>query len=274
MGFFPPHAMEAAHTLFHAESRAVKVSNNRISSHRTPEPSCSSAWRMLLGGKRRTLLFPLLPNFFLLFCVCIKCDTPHPPNHTTLLLALCFPHCFTLSFHTTKTMHMFTLKSTGACTCRLSRRGQWLAVRCFFHCHHHWTRVAYGKGLFMAVAFCRAVMSSPDAIIWTLGYSVSNNSWTGIAYGNDLFVVVAFTGSGDRAMCTAPSPPDIHTHSPDTPTSTPIHIDTVIRLVNHISLFFNSKQKQQQWKTIFRIGYAIGLSLRKVLSGLPSMHTL
>lgn len=70
----------------------------------------------------------------------MKRDTPHAPNHTTLLLALCFLHCFTPPFHTTNTKHMHTLtlmNAAGNCRCRLLRRGIGLALRCFFHCHHY-----------------------------------------------------------------------------------------------------------------------------------------
>jgi len=59
-----------------------------------------------------------------------------------------------------------------------------------------WTSIAYGGGLFVAVASSggNQVMTSPDGITWTARTAAENNSWSSIAYGNGLFVVVSETG--------------------------------------------------------------------------------
>ena len=66
-----------------------------------------------------------------------------------------------------------------------------------------WLSVAYGNGLFVAVAQTgtgNRVMSSPDGINWTSRTSAADNDWYGVAYGNGLFVAVANTGTGNRVM--------------------------------------------------------------------------
>ena len=66
-----------------------------------------------------------------------------------------------------------------------------------------WHSVAYGGGLFVAVAFSgtgNRVMTSPDGITWTIRTSAADNSWRSVAYGGGLFVAVSFTGSGNRVM--------------------------------------------------------------------------
>ncbi len=67
-----------------------------------------------------------------------------------------------------------------------------------------WTDVAYGNGVFVAVAFdgsFNQVMSSPDGITWTTRTTPSNNFWLSVVYGNGLFVAVASgAGVGDQVM--------------------------------------------------------------------------
>ena len=66
-----------------------------------------------------------------------------------------------------------------------------------------WYGVAYGAGLFVAVAATgtgNRVMTSPDGITWTIRTSAADNSWASIAYGNGLFVAVAVSGTGNRVM--------------------------------------------------------------------------
>ena len=66
-----------------------------------------------------------------------------------------------------------------------------------------WISVAYGNGLFVAVASTGAanrVMTSPDGITWTIRTSAEDNNWRGVAYGNDVFVAVAVSGTGNRVM--------------------------------------------------------------------------
>jgi hypothetical protein len=66
-----------------------------------------------------------------------------------------------------------------------------------------WTSVAYGNGLFVAVANSGSgnrVMTSPDGITWTSRTSAADNAWFGVTYGNGVFVAVAANGSGNRVM--------------------------------------------------------------------------
>ena len=69
-----------------------------------------------------------------------------------------------------------------------------------------WFSVAYGNGLFVAVAQSGAgnrVMTSPDGITWTTRTSAADNNWFSVTYGNGLFVAVAVTGTGNRVMTSA-----------------------------------------------------------------------
>jgi hypothetical protein len=66
-----------------------------------------------------------------------------------------------------------------------------------------WRGVAYGNGLFVAVATSGAgnrVMTSPDGVTWTARTSAADNLWRSVAYGNGLFVAVAYSGTGNRVM--------------------------------------------------------------------------
>jgi hypothetical protein len=66
-----------------------------------------------------------------------------------------------------------------------------------------WTSVAYGNGLFVAVANSGSgnrVMTSPDGITWTSRTSAADNGWFSVTYGNGVFVAVAANGSGNRVM--------------------------------------------------------------------------
>ena len=68
---------------------------------------------------------------------------------------------------------------------------------------NNWTSVAYGNGLWVAVANTgtgNRVLTSSNSINWTNRTSAANNSWTSVAYGNGLFVAVSNTGSGNRVM--------------------------------------------------------------------------
>ena len=68
---------------------------------------------------------------------------------------------------------------------------------------NYWGSVAYGNGLFVAVAYTgtgNRVMTSPDGITWTSRTSAADNSWNSVAYGNGLFVAVASSGTGNRVM--------------------------------------------------------------------------
>ncbi len=65
-----------------------------------------------------------------------------------------------------------------------------------------WTSVAYGNGLYVAVAFGGNIMSSPDGITWTTRTAPEGNQWNSITYGNGLFVAVA--ASGTNRVMTSP----------------------------------------------------------------------
>ena len=64
---------------------------------------------------------------------------------------------------------------------------------------NNWQSVAYGNGLFVAVAgsgIGNRVMTSPDGVTWTIRTSAADNNWQSVAYGNGLFVAVAVTNNG------------------------------------------------------------------------------
>lgn len=66
-----------------------------------------------------------------------------------------------------------------------------------------WRSVAYGNGMFVAVAISGTgtrVMTSPDGFLWTTRTSAADNSWQCVCYGNGLFVAVSSTGTGNRIM--------------------------------------------------------------------------
>lgn len=77
-----------------------------------------------------------------------------------------------------------------------------------------WSSIAYGNGLFVAVArnFGQA-MTSPDGINWTLRPVVAASNWGGIVYAEGLFMAVAASGterimtSPDGLTWTAHTPP-------------------------------------------------------------------
>jgi len=71
-----------------------------------------------------------------------------------------------------------------------------------------WRGVAYGNGLFVAVARTgtgNRVMTSPDGITWTARATPIDHFWSSVTFGNGLFVAVAALGSvsGNRAMTSA-----------------------------------------------------------------------
>jgi hypothetical protein len=65
-----------------------------------------------------------------------------------------------------------------------------------------WRSVAYGNGLWVAVALTGAnrVMTSPDGITWTPRTSAADNQWSSVAYGNGLWVAVSSSVSGNIVM--------------------------------------------------------------------------
>ncbi len=66
-----------------------------------------------------------------------------------------------------------------------------------------WQSVAYGNGVFVAVAngiTGNGVMTSPDGSTWTSRSSAADNLWYSVTYGNGLFVAVAQSGTGNRVM--------------------------------------------------------------------------
>ena len=62
---------------------------------------------------------------------------------------------------------------------------------------NEWTGVAYGAGVFVAVAGTGTdrVMTSPDGVTWTPRSAASANYWTAVTYGGGQFVAVAFGGA-------------------------------------------------------------------------------
>jgi gliding motility-associated-like protein len=62
---------------------------------------------------------------------------------------------------------------------------------------NQWSSVAYGKGLFVAVAAdgTNRVMTSQDGITWTAQTAAEVNKWRSVTYGNGLFVAVAENGT-------------------------------------------------------------------------------
>lgn len=62
-----------------------------------------------------------------------------------------------------------------------------------------WQAVAYGNGLFVAVARTgtgNRIMTSPDGITWTSRNSGIDPTFSGVAYGNNIWVAIASTSSG------------------------------------------------------------------------------
>ena len=64
-----------------------------------------------------------------------------------------------------------------------------------------WWSVAYGNGVFVAVAEDGAsqVMTSPDGVTWTARTAAAASSWDSVTYGNGVFVAVAYDGT-NRVM--------------------------------------------------------------------------
>ena len=58
-----------------------------------------------------------------------------------------------------------------------------------------WNGIAFGNGLFVAVALDGKIVSSSDGITWTLTTVEAGNSWYGVAFGEDIFVAVAQSAS-------------------------------------------------------------------------------
>lgn len=62
-----------------------------------------------------------------------------------------------------------------------------------------WSSLAYGNGIFVAVGFDGRIMTSTDALHWTLRHGSSSNVWYAVAHGNGRFVAVDGT-NGDTAV--------------------------------------------------------------------------
>ncbi len=59
---------------------------------------------------------------------------------------------------------------------------------------NEWRSVAYGNGVFVAVAATgtgNRVMTSPDGVNWTSRTSAADDNWTTVAYGNGIFVAIS-----------------------------------------------------------------------------------
>ena len=73
---------------------------------------------------------------------------------------------------------------------------------------NEWRSVAYGNGLFVAVAVTgtgNRVMTSPDGISWTARTSVADYHWQSVTYGNGLFVAVSSNSLDiNRTVMTSP----------------------------------------------------------------------
>ena len=67
-----------------------------------------------------------------------------------------------------------------------------------------WSAVAYGNGVFVAVAnSTTAAATSPDGITWTARTMPSSIPWSSVAYGNGVFVAVA-NHSASSSVATSP----------------------------------------------------------------------
>lgn len=64
-----------------------------------------------------------------------------------------------------------------------------------------WQSIAYGNGIYVAVASSGSsrIMTSPDAVNWTLRTAPANNNWQSVCFANGLFVAVASSGT-NRVM--------------------------------------------------------------------------
>lgn len=58
-----------------------------------------------------------------------------------------------------------------------------------------WQGVAYGLGLFVAVAQTGNVAYSSDGTNWSLGNAANTSAWSSIAFGNGVFVAVPFSSN-------------------------------------------------------------------------------
>ena len=66
-----------------------------------------------------------------------------------------------------------------------------------------WRSVAYGNGVFVAVANTAAanqVMTSANGVTWTARSSSATNDWRAVTFGDGLFVAVSNLGTGNRVM--------------------------------------------------------------------------
>ena len=73
---------------------------------------------------------------------------------------------------------------------------------------NNWRSVAYGNGLFVAVANTgtHRVMTSPDGITWTARTAAVANEWSFVTYGGGLFVAVSdgFSDVNNNRVMTSP----------------------------------------------------------------------
>ena len=63
--------------------------------------------------------------------------------------------------------------------------------------------IAYGNGIFVAVADTNALVTSPDGITWTQRSASASGIWGSVVYGNGLFVAVGYSG-GTGTVMTSP----------------------------------------------------------------------
>ncbi|MBX4195355.1 tail fiber domain-containing protein [Candidatus Parcubacteria bacterium] len=72
-----------------------------------------------------------------------------------------------------------------------------------------WHNVAYGNGLFVAVAQSGSnIMTSPDGINWTTRTAAAANSWRSVVYANGLFVAVSSSVGGGSLLDHVMTSPD------------------------------------------------------------------
>ena len=60
---------------------------------------------------------------------------------------------------------------------------------------YEWSSVTFANDLFVAAATSGHIMTSYDGITWTSRTTAATNSWRRVAYGNGVFVAVAGTGA-------------------------------------------------------------------------------
>jgi hypothetical protein len=73
----------------------------------------------------------------------------------------------------------------------------WTYMNNSFNNYLDWRGITYGNGLFVAVAQTgtNRVMTSPDAINWTIQSASENSQWRSVSYGDGIYVAVAVSGT-------------------------------------------------------------------------------